>query len=178
MVHYSTDYVFDGSGSGPGSKRRTRPAVRAMATKLEGEQLIQQSGCQHLILRTSWVYAARGGNFAKPCCAWQERERLTVIDDQWVRLPAPSCWPTSPPTPCASCRAPRRRRPVPLRGRGRNHLAFLCKIRSRARQSSATSYQNKATEVARCPPAPSRRRRGARTTSRLNTPASCKPPSA
>ncbi len=53
-------------------------------TKLEGEQRIQQSGCKHLILRTSWVYAARGGNFAKTMLRLaQERERLTVIDDQW-----------------------------------------------------------------------------------------------
>lgn len=53
-------------------------------TKLEGEQLIQQSGVRHLILRTSWVYAARGGNFAKTMLRLAaERERLTVIDDQF-----------------------------------------------------------------------------------------------
>ena len=53
-------------------------------TKLAGEQAIVQSGCAHLILRTSWVYAARGGNFAKTMLRLaQERERLTVIDDQW-----------------------------------------------------------------------------------------------
>jgi dTDP-4-dehydrorhamnose reductase len=51
---------------------------------LEGEQFIQQSCCKHLILRTSWVYAARGGNFAKTMLRLaQERDRLTVIDDQW-----------------------------------------------------------------------------------------------
>ena len=53
-------------------------------TKLEAEQAILASGCAHLILRTSWVYAARGGNFAKTMLRLaQERERLTVIDDQW-----------------------------------------------------------------------------------------------
>ncbi|MGD6725048.1 sugar nucleotide-binding protein, partial [Xanthomonas citri pv. citri] len=53
-------------------------------TKLEGEQRIQASGARHLILRTSWVYAARGGNFAKTMLRLaQERDRLTVIDDQW-----------------------------------------------------------------------------------------------
>jgi dTDP-4-dehydrorhamnose reductase len=53
-------------------------------TKLEGEQAIQASGCRHLIFRTSWVYAARGGNFAKTMLRLaQERERLTVINDQW-----------------------------------------------------------------------------------------------
>ncbi|WP_404301560.1 dTDP-4-dehydrorhamnose reductase [Alicycliphilus denitrificans] len=85
LVHYSTDYVFDGSGSRPWLET-DMPAPLSVygATKLEGERLIQQSGCQHLILRTSWVYAARGGNFAKTMLRLaQERERLTVIDDQW-----------------------------------------------------------------------------------------------
>jgi dTDP-4-dehydrorhamnose reductase len=85
LVHYSTDYVFDGSGSRPWVETDA-PAPLSVygATKLEGEQAIQQSGCQHLILRTSWVYAARGGNFAKTMLRLaQERERLTVIDDQW-----------------------------------------------------------------------------------------------
>ncbi|MGL4435430.1 MAG: dTDP-4-dehydrorhamnose reductase [Giesbergeria sp.] len=85
LVHYSTDYVFDGSGTRPWVETDT-PAPLSVygSTKLEGEQRIQQSGCQHLILRTSWVYAARGGNFAKTMLRLgQERERLTVIDDQW-----------------------------------------------------------------------------------------------
>ena len=85
LVHYSTDYVFDGSGTRPWVETDT-PAPLSVygATKLEGEQRIQQSGCRHLILRTSWVYAARGGNFAKTMLRLaQERERLTVIDDQW-----------------------------------------------------------------------------------------------
>jgi dTDP-4-dehydrorhamnose reductase len=85
LVHYSTDYVFDGSGERPWQEGDT-PAPLSVygSTKLEGEQRIQQSGCRHLILRTSWVYAARGGNFAKTMLRLaQERERLTVIDDQW-----------------------------------------------------------------------------------------------
>ena len=53
------------------------------STKLEGEQLIQQSGCKHLIFRTSWVYGARGGNFAKTMLRLaQERDSLNVINDQ------------------------------------------------------------------------------------------------
>ena len=85
LVHYSTDYVFDGSGDAPRTEAAaTGPLSVYGATKLEGEQLIQQSGCQHLILRTSWVYAARGGNFAKTMLRLaQEREKLTVIADQW-----------------------------------------------------------------------------------------------
>lgn len=85
LVHYSTDYVFDGSGHRPWHETDTPAPLSVYGrTKLEGEQLIQQSGAKHLILRTSWVYAARGGNFAKTMLRLaQERERLTVIDDQW-----------------------------------------------------------------------------------------------
>ena len=85
LVHYSTDYVFDGSGDAPRDESAaTAPLSVYGQTKLEGEQLIQASGCRHLILRTSWVYAARGGNFAKTMLRLaQERERLTVINDQF-----------------------------------------------------------------------------------------------
>ncbi len=85
LVHYSTDYVFDGSGSAPWAEDApTGPLGVYGATKLAGEQAIVQTGCPHLILRTSWVYAARGGNFARNMLRLaQERERLTVIDDQW-----------------------------------------------------------------------------------------------
>lgn len=85
LVHYSTDYVFDGSGSRPWVETDAPAPLSVYGrTKLEGEQLIAQSGARHLILRTSWVYAARGGNFAKTMLRLaQERERLTVIDDQW-----------------------------------------------------------------------------------------------
>ena len=85
LVHYSTDYVFDGSGSRPWVETDTPAPLSVYGrTKLEGEQLIAQSGAKHLILRTSWVYAARGGNFAKTMLRLaQERERLAVIDDQW-----------------------------------------------------------------------------------------------
>ncbi len=85
LIHYSTDYVFDGSGQQPW-REQDAPAPLSVygATKLEGEQLIAASGCRHLILRTSWVYAARGGNFARTMLRLAaERERLTVIDDQW-----------------------------------------------------------------------------------------------
>jgi len=85
LVHYSTDYVFDGSGSTPWLEdSKTGPLNVYGATKLEGEEAIRASGCQHLIFRTSWVYGARGGNFAKVMLKLAaERDRLTVIDDQF-----------------------------------------------------------------------------------------------
>ncbi|RYF60880.1 MAG: dTDP-4-dehydrorhamnose reductase [Comamonadaceae bacterium] len=85
MVHYSTDYVFDGSGSKPWVEDdATAPLSVYGQTKLEGEQLVAQHCSRHLIFRTSWVYAARGGNFAKTMLRLaKERDRLTVIDDQF-----------------------------------------------------------------------------------------------
>jgi dTDP-4-dehydrorhamnose reductase len=84
LIHYSTDYVFDGSGSKPWVETdHTGPCSVYGSTKLEGEEAIRASGCHHLIFRTSWVYAARGRNFAKTMLRLaQERKRLTVIDDQ------------------------------------------------------------------------------------------------
>ena len=84
LVHYSTDYVFSGEGQTPWQEGdATGPLGVYGQTKLEGEQAIAASGCKHLIFRTSWVYAARGGNFARTMLRLaQERERLTVIEDQ------------------------------------------------------------------------------------------------
>lgn len=84
LVHYSTDYVFDGSGQSEWIETDTVAPVNYYgATKLEGEQLIQASGCKHLIFRTSWVYAARGNNFAKTMLRLaKDREELSVIADQ------------------------------------------------------------------------------------------------
>ena len=85
MVHYSTDYVFDGSGSKPWKEDdATGPLSVYGSTKLEGEQLVAKHCAKHLIFRTSWVYAARGGNFAKTMLRIaKERDKLTVIDDQF-----------------------------------------------------------------------------------------------
>jgi dTDP-4-dehydrorhamnose reductase len=85
LLHYSTDYVFDGSGDQPRDEAAaTGPLSVYGHTKREGEELIRASGCKHLILRTSWVHAARGGNFARTMLRLAaEREHLTVIDDQF-----------------------------------------------------------------------------------------------
>lgn len=84
LVHYSTDYVFNGSGEHPWKEAdATGPLSVYGQTKLEGEQAVQQRCQRHLIFRTSWVYAARGGNFAKTMLRLaQTRETLQVIDDQ------------------------------------------------------------------------------------------------
>jgi len=84
LVHYSTDYVFDGSGTHARDEDApVNPLSVYGATKAEGEDAIRASGCQHLILRTSWIYAARGANFAKTMLHLAaERERLSVIADQ------------------------------------------------------------------------------------------------
>jgi dTDP-4-dehydrorhamnose reductase len=84
LVHYSTDYVFDGTGHDARDEdAATGPLNVYGRSKLAGEELIRASGCRHLILRTSWVYAARGGNFARTMLKLAaERDALNVINDQ------------------------------------------------------------------------------------------------
>ena len=84
FVHYSTDYVFDGSGTAPWSEESpTTPLNVYGKTKLAGEEAISTSGCKHLIFRTSWVHAMRGENFPKKILRLAKtRNQLSVIDDQ------------------------------------------------------------------------------------------------
>ena len=84
LIHYSTDYVFDGLKSSPYTEEDTPCPINAYGrSKLLGEQAIQKSGVQYLIFRTSWVYAARGNNFIKTMLRLaSERDELKVISDQ------------------------------------------------------------------------------------------------
>ncbi|MBK5378528.1 dTDP-4-dehydrorhamnose reductase [Pseudomonas sp. TH43] len=84
LIHYSTDYVFSGEGSTPWQETDdVAPVNQYGASKLAGEQAIIASGCKHLIFRTSWVYGARGNNFAKTMLRLaKDRETLKVIADQ------------------------------------------------------------------------------------------------
>ena len=84
LVHYSTDYVFDGSGDKPWRETdATGPLSVYGQTKLDGEQAVARCA-RHLIFRTSWVYAARGANFARTMLRLaQERDQLKVIADQF-----------------------------------------------------------------------------------------------
>lgn len=84
LVHYSTDYVFDGSSNNTWDEDdKSNPLNEYGRSKLAGEQAIQNSGCKYLILRTSWVYGSKGNNFAKTMLRLaSERQTLSVINDQ------------------------------------------------------------------------------------------------
>jgi len=93
MLHYSTDYVFDGSKEGAYTEEdRTNPCNVYGKTKLAGEEAVQGSGAAHIILRTSWVYGARGKNFLLTMLRLaREREELKIVADQigaptWSRM--------------------------------------------------------------------------------------------
>lgn len=105
LVHYSTDYVFDGDKTSPYTEDDLpNPQSVYGRTKLAGEQAVLTSGCKHLVLRTSWVYGVHGGNFVKTMLRLaKERSELRIVSDQfgaptWARdlaqatCSALSCW--------------------------------------------------------------------------------------
>ncbi|GAB4129349.1 MAG: dTDP-4-dehydrorhamnose reductase [Sideroxydans sp.] len=103
LVHYSTDYVFDGRQDRP-YREDDPPHPQSVygRSKLAGEEAVRGSGCRHLILRTSWVYGVHGGNFVKTVLRLaHEREQLRIVADQfgaptWARLLARTTWQLLP----------------------------------------------------------------------------------
>jgi dTDP-4-dehydrorhamnose reductase len=93
LVQYSTNYVFDGTKPGSYVEEDSPNPINAYgASKLEGERAIQQSGVDHLILRTSWVYAARGRNFLLTILRlFGEQQELRIVADQ-IGTPTWSRW--------------------------------------------------------------------------------------
>ncbi|MDO3387335.1 dTDP-4-dehydrorhamnose reductase [Gilvimarinus sp. SDUM040013] len=91
LLHYSSDYVYPGQGDKPFTEQTTTGPLSAYGkTKLEGDQAITASGCNHYIFRTSWVYSARGHNFMKTMLRLgKDKKELKVVSDQ-IGAPTPA----------------------------------------------------------------------------------------
>lgn len=84
LIHYSTDYVYDGKKSDPYLETdKTSPLNKYGLTKLDGEEAVRSSGCKHMIFRTSWVYSLTGKNFIKTILSLaREKDELSIVSDQ------------------------------------------------------------------------------------------------
>ena len=83
LIHYSTDYVFDGNGTSPYQvDHPTAPLGVYGSSKLAGEEGVRSSGAQHVILRTAWVYGNHGHNFMRTMLRLADKEQLNVVNDQ------------------------------------------------------------------------------------------------
>jgi dTDP-4-dehydrorhamnose reductase len=104
VVHYSTDYVFDGALDRPYVESdATDPQGVYGQTKRDGELALAKATARHVILRTSWVVGAHGGNFAKTLLRLSaERDSLNVVADQWGHRPRRRCWRMSRRIWCGS----------------------------------------------------------------------------
>ncbi|OXY82117.1 dTDP-4-dehydrorhamnose reductase [Oceanimonas doudoroffii] len=91
LVHYSSDYVYPGTGTSPWREDDTTGPQNIYGhSKLQGDLAVQSSGCSHLVFRTSWVYAARGNNFMKTMLhLGKDRTELSVVNDQ-IGAPTPA----------------------------------------------------------------------------------------
>ena len=141
LIHYSTDYVFDGAKAGPYREDDVPNPINIYgATKLAGETVIRQVGPAHLILRTSWVYGTRGRNFlVKILQLMQEQDELRVVSDQ---IGAPT-WCRAIAEATARILAMRRAGTAPSEPNGLFHLTAL---------DSTSWYQFAREIVARVPP--------------------------
>lgn len=85
LIHFGTDYVFDGSGSQPWTEKdKPNPLNVYGKSKLEGERVIQQSGCRYVIIRLSWVHSPKHNNFVTNLLRWvKERTDFSIVTDQW-----------------------------------------------------------------------------------------------
>ena len=117
LIHYSSDYVFDGGASRPYTENDPPAPLNAYGrSKLAGEEKIAKSGAHHLIFRTSWIYGRRGQNFLRTIQRLaREREELRVVSDQtgaptWARMVAEAtaavlgrCWREGASDPLSGC---------------------------------------------------------------------------
>ena len=129
LLHYSTDYVFDGSGNSPWCEDApTAPLNVYGRSKLDGELAIRASGCKHLILRTGWVHSARGASFARSMLRQAaEQTPISVVHDQiGAPTPAELLADVSAHVLRRAMPEPRAGRHLPRSGQRRDQLARLC----------------------------------------------------